>query len=161
MTGMTQRKTFFTPTIQKKIAKLTKIKLDSGERREENGEPVPSPPLFFFSHTTTATTTRTSKKQPVYWGKQQVSHFFVHFSAVTARLWRENSLFYVKRRRIFFSFLNLSAVPKKSTPGKIAYIRYFQRNGINATNVFAAVAVFDAKSPYYLNACNRLSRTPV
>ena len=45
---MTQRKTFFTPTIQKKIAKLTKIKLDSGERREENGEPVPSPPLFFF-----------------------------------------------------------------------------------------------------------------
>ena len=34
---------------------------------------------------------------------------------------------------IFFLFLNLSAVPKKSTPGKFAYIRHFQRIGINAT----------------------------
>ena len=36
-------------------------------------------------------------------------------------------------RRISFLFLNLSAVPKKSTPGKLAYIKHFQRIGINAT----------------------------
>ena len=29
---------------------------------------------------------------------------------------------------IFFLFLNLSAVPQKSTPGKFAYHRHFQRN---------------------------------
>ena len=29
--------------------------------------------------------------------------------------------------KLFFLFLNLSAVPKKSTPGKLAYISYFQR----------------------------------
>ena len=32
----------------------------------------------------------------------------------------------------FYFFLNLSEVPKKSTPGKFAYIRHFQRIGINA-----------------------------
>ena len=52
-------------------------------------------------------------------------------------------------------------VPRKSTPGKFAYNRHFQRTGINATkfektpvhfksDVFAAVAVVDAKSPYSL-----------
>ena len=63
---------------------------------------------------------------------------------------------------IFFLFLNLSAVPRKSTPGIFANIRHFQRIqriGINATkfektqihfksDVFAAVAVVDAKTPY-------------
>ena len=64
MTGITQLKTLFTPTIQKKIAKLTKIKLDSGEQREEGqGGPQSS---AVFSRTTTATATRTSKKRQVY-----------------------------------------------------------------------------------------------
>ena len=37
--------------------------------------------------------------------------------------------------KLFFLFLNLSAVPKKSTPGKLAYISYFQRIEINATKL--------------------------
>ena len=60
--------------------------------------------------------------------------------------------------KLFFLFLNLSAVPKKSAPGKLAYISYFQRIEINATrlektpihfksDVFAAVTFVDAKSP--------------
>ena len=64
-----------------------------------------------------------------------------------------------KRRRIsFFLSLNLSAVLKKSTPGKFAYICHFQQIGIDATkvektgihfktDVFATVAVVDAKAP--------------
>ena len=40
-----------------------------------------------------------------------------------------------KRRRISFLSLNLSAVLKKSTPGKFAYICHFQRIGINATKI--------------------------
>ena len=59
---------------------------------------------------------------------------------------------------IFFLFLNMSAVPRKSNPGKFACIRHFQRIGINATkfektlihfksDVFAAVAVVDGKTP--------------
>ena len=63
-----------------------------------------------------------------------------------------------KRRRISFPPLNLSAVLKKSTPGKFAYTCHFQQTGINATkiektgihfktDVFAAVAVVDAKVP--------------
>ena len=58
---------------------------------------------------------------------------------------------------MFFLFLNLSAVPKKSSPGKFAYIRHFQPIGIKAkkfektrihfkSDVFAAVAVADAKA---------------
>ena len=58
---------------------------------------------------------------------------------------------------MLFLFLNLSAVPKKSTPGKFAYIRNFQPIGIKAkkfektqihfkSDVFAAVAVADAKA---------------
>ena len=57
-----------------------------------------------------------------------------------------------------FLSLNLSAVLKKSTPGKFAYACHFQQIGINATkientgihfktDVFAAVAVVDAKAP--------------
>ena len=58
---------------------------------------------------------------------------------------------------IFSLFLNLSAVPKKSTPGKFAYIRHFRQIGINVTvwknaihfksDVFPAVAVIDVKTP--------------
>ena len=54
--------------------------------------------------------------------------------------------------------LNLSAVLKKSTPAKFAFTCHFQQIGINATkivkteihfktDVFAAVAVVDAKAP--------------
>ena len=57
-----------------------------------------------------------------------------------------------------FLSLNLSAVLKKATPGKFAYTCHFQQIGINATkfektgihfktDVFAAVAVVDAKAP--------------
>ena len=60
--------------------------------------------------------------------------------------------------KLFFLSLNLSAVPKKSTPGKLTYISYFQRIEINVTklektpihfksDVFAAVTFVDAKSP--------------
>ena len=64
-----------------------------------------------------------------------------------------------KRREIFFLFLNLRAVSKKSTPRKFAHIRHFRRIGINAAksektlnhfksgDVFAAVANVHAKSP--------------
>ena len=55
----------------------------------------------------------------------------------------------------------MSAVLKKSTPGKFAYTCHFQQIGINATkiektgihfktDVFAAVAVVDAKAPYFI-----------
>ena len=64
-----------------------------------------------------------------------------------------------KRRPTFLSLiLNLSAVLKKSPPGKVAFISYFQRTEINASklektpirfksDVFAAVTFVDAKSP--------------
>ena len=56
-----------------------------------------------------------------------------------------------------FLSLNLSAVLKKSTPGKLAYTCHFQQIGVNTTkkektrihfktDVFAAVAVVDAKA---------------
>ena len=38
-----------------------------------------------------------------------------------------------KQRRILFRSLKLSALLKKSTPGKFAYICHFQQIGINAT----------------------------
>ena len=71
-----------------------------------------------------------------------------------------NSKFYGGRKQattnLFFS-LNLSAVLKKSTPGKFAYTCHFQQIGMNATkfektgihfktDVFAVVAVVDAKA---------------
>ena len=67
-----------------------------------------------------------------------------------------------ERRRILFPSLRLSALLKKSTPGKFAYICHFQQIGINATVfgktgihfksvVFTAVAVVDAKAPLYFN----------
>ena len=59
---------------------------------------------------------------------------------------------------IFFFFLNLSEVPKKSTPGKLTYIWHFQRIGINVTKCektgihfkrdsISTVAVVIAKAP--------------
>ena len=39
-----------------------------------------------------------------------------------------------KRDKLFFLFLNLSAVPKKSTPEKLAYISYFQQIEIKKHN---------------------------
>ena len=74
-----------------------------------------------------------------------------------------NCKFYGGRKRAttnFFNFpsLKLSALLKKSTRGKFAYTCHFQQIGINATkiektginfktDVFAAVAVVDAKAP--------------
>ena len=70
----------------------------------------------------------------------------------------------IKRRRISFSLSKLECGPQeKSTPGKFAYTCHFQQIGINAikiektgihfkTDVFAAVAVVDAKAPYYMTA---------
>ena len=63
-----------------------------------------------------------------------------------------------RRRRIYFSLSKLECGPQESTPGKFAYICNFQQIGINATkiektgihfktDVFAAVAVVDAKAP--------------
>ena len=65
--------------------------------------------------------------------------------------------------KLFFLSLNLSAVSKKSTPGKFSYIWHFPRIGINATlfkyekarkhvisDVFAAFAIVDAKAPFLL-----------
>ena len=63
-----------------------------------------------------------------------------------------------KQWRNFLSLFKLGAFPKKSTPGKLAYISYFQRTEINETklektlihfksDVFAAVTFVDAKSP--------------
>ena len=58
-----------------------------------------------------------------------------------------------KLRRNFFLFLHLSAVPKKSSLGKLTYSRHFQRVVIIATksekvlihfkgDLFVAVAIF-------------------
>ena len=61
---------------------------------------------------------------------------------------------------LFLSLLKLECGPQDSTPGKFAYtFSHFQQIGINATkiektgihfkpDVFAAVAVVDAKAPY-------------
>ena len=64
-----------------------------------------------------------------------------------------------KWRRISFSLSKLECGPQESTPGKFAYTCHFQQIGINAikiektgihfkTDIFAAVAVVDAKAPY-------------
>ena len=76
-----------------------------------------------------------------------------------------------KRRRISFPPLNLSAVLKKSTQGKFAYTCHFQQIRINATkiektgihfktDVFAAVAVVDAKAPCAARTEPRFWHTP-
>ena len=64
----------------------------------------------------------------------------------------------------------MSAVLKKSTPGRFAYTCHFQQIGINATkikktgihfktDVFAAVAVVDAKAAYYAKVKARAKKT--
>ena len=95
-----------------------------------------------------------------------VHHAFLYISLPSLRDYdvkMPNCKFYGGRKQattnLFFS-LNLSAVLKKSTPGKFAYTCHFQQIGINATkiektglhfktDVFAAVAVVDAKAAYY------------
>ena len=73
-----------------------------------------------------------------------------------------------KRRLNFVSLSKLECGLKKSTPGKFADIRHFQRIGINATkfektlihfksDVFAAVAVVDAKTPRSWESAGLLS----
>ena len=73
-----------------------------------------------------------------------------------------NFTFYERRKQAttkFFLFLNLNAVSKKSTLEKFAFFRHFHRIRIKAkkfektpihfkSDVFAAVAVVDAKTPY-------------
>ena len=75
-----------------------------------------------------------------------------------------NFTFYGGRKQAttkFFLSLNLNAVPKKSTLEKFAFFRHFHRIRINArkfektpihfkSDVFAAVALVDAKTPFYL-----------
>ena len=91
-----------------------------------------------------------------------VHHTFLYISLPLLRdheMKMPSFMFYGGRKtsnhKLFFLFLNLSAVPKKSTPGKLAYISYFQRIEIHATNlekrpihfnsdVFAAVTFVDA-----------------
>ena len=66
-----------------------------------------------------------------------------------------------KRRQNFLSLSKLECGPNKSALGKLAYFRHF-RIGLNTTkfektlihfksDVFAAVAVVDAKTPYFLS----------
>ena len=55
---------------------------------------------------------------------------------------------------MFLLFLNLRAVPKKSTPAKLAYIRHFQRIGINETKFekmpFILKVMFSPPSPSWM-----------
>ena len=72
-----------------------------------------------------------------------------------------------KGRRIFLCLFKLElGLPKKSTQRKYAYIWLFRWKGIKATkfektrthfksDVFAAVAVVNAKAPYFKNVCGR------
>ena len=67
-----------------------------------------------------------------------------------------------ERRQILFPSLKLSALLKNTTPGKFAYICHFAANWNKRDNVwktgiyfksdiFTAVAVVDAKAPYWLD----------
>ena len=71
---------------------------------------------------------------------------------------KEQERWSLRQHEFFFLYLNLSSVPDESTPGKYAYIWHFRRIWKNATkfektrihfksDVFAAVAVVDAKAP--------------
>ena len=94
--------------------------------------------------TTTATATTTEKKQQAWLANQQLFTCFRTFLYISLPSWLDyyevkmpNFTFYGERKQgttnFFFLFLDLSAVPKKSTPGKLAHISHFQWIGINAT----------------------------
>ena len=94
--------------------------------------------------TTTATATTTEEKQQAWLANQQLFTCFRTFLYISLPSWLDdyevkmpNFTFYGERKQgttnFFFLFLNLSAVPKKSTPGKLAHISHFQWIGINAT----------------------------
>ena len=54
--------------------------------------------------------------------KQRALWYVIVFSGVV------NYIFHFKQTfNLFFLFLNLSAVPKKSTPGRFAFIWYFSK----------------------------------
>ena len=111
--------------------------------------------------TMTATVTRTSKQQQVYWSKQQACMCITLFCTFLSHYWTTTmwkcliSCFMEDVNKQWWNFLSLfklGAAPKKSTPGKFAYIGHFQRTGINAAKfekklIFAAVATINAKTP--------------
>ena len=82
----------------------------------------------------TVTATRTSKTQKVQIARKtttlHVQHAFLYISLPSLRLYEvklSNFTFYGGRFKtsgdeFFFLFLNVSAGPMKSTPGKFAYI---------------------------------------
>ena len=92
-----------------------------------------------------------------------VHHVFLYISLPSLHDYdakMPNCKFYGGRKQATTNILSLklSAVLKKSTLGKFAYTCHFQQIGINATkiektgihfktDVFAAVAVVDAKAP--------------
>ena len=64
-----------------------------------------------------------------------------------------------KRRRNFLSvFLNLSAVSKKSTPGKLLYIRHFRRIGIINATKFGKTLFHFKSDVFELFRCRRRRR---
>ena len=100
---------------------------------------------------------RTSQKQKVWLAKQQLcTHVHHAFLYISLRSLHD----YGVKIPNFFLFQNLSVVPKKLTPGKFSYIWHFQVIGMSATkfekarirfksDIFAAVAVVNAKAPKY------------
>ena len=65
-----------------------------------------------------------------------VHHAFLYISSPSLHDYdvkMPNCKFYGGRKQVLFLSLNLSAVLKKSTPGKFAYTCHFQQIGINAT----------------------------
>ena len=65
-----------------------------------------------------------------------------------------------KRRRNFLSVSKLESVPKKSTPGKFAYIRHFHRTGINATK-FEKKRLFILKVTFLLPSPSSMLKVPL
>ena len=63
-----------------------------------------------------------------------------------------------KRRRIFFLYFNLSSAPKRSPPGKFAFIWHFRRTGIKATK-FILKVTFSLTSPSSMLKLPSLSNT--
>ena len=59
---------------------------------------------------------------------------------------------------LIFLFLNLSAVSKKSTPGKFSYIWHFQRTGVKGDKV--EKARIHVKSDIF-TAVARVAKTPI